>query len=156
MNNEEEEKERIFRELQAEIQAGLRAYERGECIPLEDVIARLSSDRQLEWSSEAYTSPQRHSRGWGGMIIFPTKNKGLRERFRGYLQMLVMLLLESQVVKFHRKLFSSITYAFFQKKIYSFLQLFSFFALFRDKKTFKSTFCEHILLYQPSSLRQEE
>ena len=55
----EEEKERIFRELQAEIQAGLRAYERGECIPLEDVIAQLSSDRQLEWSSEAHTSPQR-------------------------------------------------------------------------------------------------
>ena len=45
MSNEEEEKERIFRELQTEIQAGLRAYERGECVPLEDVIARLSSDR---------------------------------------------------------------------------------------------------------------
>lgn len=44
MNNEEEEKERIFLELQAEIRAGLEAYERGECIPLEDVIARLSSD----------------------------------------------------------------------------------------------------------------
>lgn len=156
MNEEEKEKERIFLELQAEIQAGLKAYERGECIPLEDVIARLSSDRQLEWSSEARTSPQRHFRGWGGMIIFPTKNKGLRERFRDYLYMLVVLLLESQVVKFHRKLFSSITYAFFQKKIYSFLQLFSFFDLFRDKKTFKLTFCEHILLYQPSSLRQEE
>lgn len=45
MNEEEKEKERIFLELQAEIQAGLKAYERGECILLEDVIARLSSDR---------------------------------------------------------------------------------------------------------------
>lgn len=45
MNEIEEEKERIFLELQAEIQAGLKAYERGECIPLEDVITRLSSDR---------------------------------------------------------------------------------------------------------------
>ena len=45
MNEEEKEKERIFRELQAEIRAGLEVYERGECIPLEDVIARLSSDR---------------------------------------------------------------------------------------------------------------
>lgn len=41
MNQEEEEKERIFLELQAEIQAGLEAYERGECIPLEDVISSL-------------------------------------------------------------------------------------------------------------------
>ena len=41
---EEEEKEQIFLELQAEIKAGLEAYERGECIPLEDVIAQLSSD----------------------------------------------------------------------------------------------------------------
>ncbi|MFS9230243.1 hypothetical protein [Streptococcus mitis] len=39
--NEEEEKERIFRELQAEIRAGIEAYERGECIPLEDVISSL-------------------------------------------------------------------------------------------------------------------
>jgi hypothetical protein len=45
MNNEAKEKERIFRELQAEIQAGLKAYERGECVLLEDVIAQLSSDR---------------------------------------------------------------------------------------------------------------
>ena len=45
MNEEEKEKERIFRELQAEIRAGLEAYERGECVPLEDVIAQLSSDR---------------------------------------------------------------------------------------------------------------
>ena len=82
MNEEEKEKERIFRELQAEIRAGLEAYERGECIPLEDVIAQLSSDRQLERSSEAHTSPQRRFRGWGGIIIFPIKNKGLRERFR--------------------------------------------------------------------------
>lgn len=43
--NEEEEKERIFLELQAEIRAGIEAYERGECIPLEDVIVQLSSDR---------------------------------------------------------------------------------------------------------------
>lgn len=43
--NQEEEKERIFLELQKEIRAGLDAYERGECIPLEDVIAQLSSDR---------------------------------------------------------------------------------------------------------------
>lgn len=45
MNEEEKEKERIFLELQAEIKAGLEAYERGECIPLEDVIAQLNSDR---------------------------------------------------------------------------------------------------------------
>ena len=45
MNEEEKEKERIFLELQAEIRAGIEAYERGECIALEDVIARLSSDR---------------------------------------------------------------------------------------------------------------
>lgn len=32
-----QEKERIFLELQAEIRAGLEAYEQGECIPLEEV-----------------------------------------------------------------------------------------------------------------------
>lgn len=37
----EAEKERIFLELQAEIKAGLEAYERGECIPLEEVRERL-------------------------------------------------------------------------------------------------------------------
>lgn len=41
MNEEEKEKERIFLELQREIKAGLEAYERGECIPLEDVISSL-------------------------------------------------------------------------------------------------------------------
>lgn len=41
MNEEEKEKERIFLELQAEIRAGLEAYERGECVPLEDVISSL-------------------------------------------------------------------------------------------------------------------
>lgn len=39
----EAEKERIFLELQAEIRAGLEAYERGECIPLEEVRERLLS-----------------------------------------------------------------------------------------------------------------
>lgn len=39
--NQEEEKERIFLELQKEIQAGLEAYERGECIPLEEVREHL-------------------------------------------------------------------------------------------------------------------
>lgn len=39
----EAEKERIFLELQKEIKAGLEAYERGEGIPLEEVIARLNS-----------------------------------------------------------------------------------------------------------------
>ena len=39
--NEEEEKERIFLELQAEFIAGIEAYERGEGIPLEDVISSL-------------------------------------------------------------------------------------------------------------------
>ena len=39
----QEEKERIFQELQAEIRAGLEAYERGECIPLEEVRERLLS-----------------------------------------------------------------------------------------------------------------
>lgn len=33
----EKEKEQIFQELQAEIKAGLEAYERGEGIPLEKV-----------------------------------------------------------------------------------------------------------------------
>ena len=37
----QEEKERIFLELQAEIKAGLEAYERGQCIPLEEVRERL-------------------------------------------------------------------------------------------------------------------
>ena len=41
MNQEEEEKERIFLELQKEIQAGIKAYERGECIPLEEVREHL-------------------------------------------------------------------------------------------------------------------
>lgn len=36
-----QEKERIFLELQAEIRAGIEAYERGECIPLEEVRERL-------------------------------------------------------------------------------------------------------------------
>ena len=45
MNEIEKEKEQIFKELQAEIRAGIEAYERGECIPLEDVIAQLSRDR---------------------------------------------------------------------------------------------------------------
>lgn len=38
---EEQEKEQIFLELQAEIKAGLEAYERGECIPLEEVRERI-------------------------------------------------------------------------------------------------------------------
>lgn len=42
-----QEKERIFLELQAEIRAGLEAYERGECIPLEEVRERiLGSDTE--------------------------------------------------------------------------------------------------------------
>jgi predicted transcriptional regulator len=44
MNQEDKEKERIFLELQAEIRAGLEAYERGECIPLEDVISSLKDN----------------------------------------------------------------------------------------------------------------
>ena len=63
MNQEDKEKERIFLELQAEIRAGLEAYERGECIPLEDVISSLKDNNQLEWSSEAQICPQHHSRG---------------------------------------------------------------------------------------------
>lgn len=44
----EAEKERIFLELQAEIKAGLEAYERGECIPLEEVRERLlGSDSEM-------------------------------------------------------------------------------------------------------------
>lgn len=44
----DQEKERIFQELQAEIQAGLEAYERGECIPLEEVRERLlGSDSEM-------------------------------------------------------------------------------------------------------------
>ena len=41
--NEEQEKEQIFLELQAEIKAGIEAYERGECIPLEEVKERILS-----------------------------------------------------------------------------------------------------------------
>lgn len=41
MNEIEKEKEQIFKELQAEIRAGLEAYERGECIPLEEVREHL-------------------------------------------------------------------------------------------------------------------
>ena len=41
MNEIEKEKEQIFKELQLEIRAGLEAYERGECIPLEEVRERL-------------------------------------------------------------------------------------------------------------------
>ena len=44
----QEEKERIFQELQAEIRAGLEAYERGECIPLEEVREHLlGSDSEM-------------------------------------------------------------------------------------------------------------
>lgn len=39
----ETEKEKIFQELQAEIKAGIEAYERGGCIPLEEIIASLNS-----------------------------------------------------------------------------------------------------------------
>ncbi len=42
-----QEKERIFLELQEEIKAGLEAYERGEAIPLEEVIAKLNSTNQV-------------------------------------------------------------------------------------------------------------
>lgn len=41
MLSEEAEKEKIFKELQAEIKANLEAYERGECIPLEEVREHL-------------------------------------------------------------------------------------------------------------------
>lgn len=37
----EKEKEQIFKELQAEIRAGLEAYERGECITLEEACERI-------------------------------------------------------------------------------------------------------------------
>lgn len=44
----QEEKERIFQELQAEIRAGLEAYERGECITLEEACERLlGSDSEM-------------------------------------------------------------------------------------------------------------
>ena len=36
-------KNEFFLELQREIKAGLEAYERGEAIPLEEVIAKLNS-----------------------------------------------------------------------------------------------------------------
>ena len=50
MNEEEKEKEQIFKELQAEIRAGLEAYERGECIPLEEVRERLlGSDSKIRF-----------------------------------------------------------------------------------------------------------
>ena len=41
MNEIEKEKEQIFLELPAEIKAGIEAYERGECIPLEEVRERI-------------------------------------------------------------------------------------------------------------------
>lgn len=50
MNEIEKEKEQIFKELQAEIRAGLEAYERGECIPLEEVRERLlGSDSKIRF-----------------------------------------------------------------------------------------------------------
>lgn len=55
------EKEQIFKELQAEIRAGLEAYERGECIPLEEVRERILNpdtkklvDKLQEEAYEAY------------------------------------------------------------------------------------------------------
>ena len=39
----DQEKEKIFLELQKEIKAAIEAYERGEGIPLEEVIAKLNS-----------------------------------------------------------------------------------------------------------------
>lgn len=46
----QEEKERIFQELQAEIRAGLEAYERGECITLEEACERLlGSDSKIRF-----------------------------------------------------------------------------------------------------------
>ena len=42
-----QEKERIFLELQAEIRAGIEAYERGECIPLEEVRERILGSETL-------------------------------------------------------------------------------------------------------------
>lgn len=46
----EEEKEQIFAELQKEIKAGIEAYERGECIPLEEVRERLlGSDSKIRF-----------------------------------------------------------------------------------------------------------
>lgn len=43
-----QEKERIFLELQAEIKAGLEAYEKGEGIPLEEARERLlGSDSEI-------------------------------------------------------------------------------------------------------------
>ena len=48
MNEIEKEKEQIFLELQAEIKAGIEAYERGECIPLEEVReCILGSDSEM-------------------------------------------------------------------------------------------------------------
>lgn len=43
----EAEKERIFLELQAEIQAGLEACERGEGIPLEEARERILGSEML-------------------------------------------------------------------------------------------------------------
>ena len=44
----EQEKEKIFLELQKEIKAGLEAYERGEAIPLEEVReCLLGSDSEM-------------------------------------------------------------------------------------------------------------
>lgn len=43
----QEEKERIFQELQAEIRTGLEAYERGECITLEEACERILGSETL-------------------------------------------------------------------------------------------------------------
>lgn len=62
MNEIEKEKEQIFKELQAEIRAGLEAYERGECIPLEEVREHLlGSDTETlldKLQDEAYQDYQ--------------------------------------------------------------------------------------------------
>lgn len=53
---EEEEKEQIFLELQAEIKAGIEAYERGECIPLEEVRERILGSDTLFDKLQAETN----------------------------------------------------------------------------------------------------
>lgn len=38
-----QDKEQIFLDLQEELKAGIEAYERGECVPLDEAIVLLSS-----------------------------------------------------------------------------------------------------------------
>ena len=90
---DEEEKERIFRELQAEIRAGLEAYERGECIPLEDVISSLRGNDQLEWSSEGSYEPVAPFQEVGWYNYIAKQKQGAQIAFQSLIRFFLKVLI---------------------------------------------------------------